>query len=90
ITVDIVESGKITGTTQDVAPNTDVVLTITGKDVDGNDVTITKTVKTDASGHYSYQLTGADVDPVSGKPLVDGSAVNVEANTTDRNGKPVG
>ncbi|MCO8049038.1 type I secretion C-terminal target domain-containing protein, partial [Acinetobacter towneri] len=30
------------------------------------------------------------VDPVSGKPLVDGSAVNVEANTTDRNGKPVG
>ncbi|MEG2885121.1 MAG: BapA prefix-like domain-containing protein, partial [Acinetobacter sp.] len=28
ITIDIVESGKITGTTQDVAPNTDVVLTI--------------------------------------------------------------
>ncbi|MEG1399837.1 MAG: VWA domain-containing protein, partial [Acinetobacter sp.] len=90
ITVDIVESGKITGTTQDVAPNTDVVLTITGKDVDGNDVTISKTVQTDANGNYDYQLTVADVDPVSGKPLVDGSAVNVEANTTDRNGKPVG
>ncbi|VXA82520.1 Type I secretion C-terminal target domain protein [Acinetobacter sp. 8I-beige] len=30
-----------------------------------------------------------DVDPVSGKPIVDGSAVNVEANTTDRNGQAV-
>ncbi|AZC01518.1 hypothetical protein DKE52_021255 (plasmid) [Acinetobacter pittii] len=31
ITVDIVETGAITGTTTDVAPGTDVVLTITGK-----------------------------------------------------------
>ena len=89
ITVDIVESGLITGTTTDVAPNTDVVLTITGKDADGNDVTIIKTVQTDANGNYTAQLEMTDVDPVSGKPIVDGSAVNVEANTTDRNGQAV-
>ncbi|AZC01519.1 hypothetical protein DKE52_021260 (plasmid) [Acinetobacter pittii] len=56
ITVDIVETGAITGTTTDVAPGTDVVLTITGKDADGNNVTISKTVTTDASGNYSSVL----------------------------------
>ncbi|WEH95395.1 BapA prefix-like domain-containing protein [Acinetobacter johnsonii] len=89
ITVDIVESGLITGTTTDVAPNTDVVLTITGKDADGNNVTIIKTVQTDANGNYTAQLETTDVDPVSGKPVVDGSAVHVESNTTDRNGQAV-
>ena len=66
------------------------MLTITGKDTDGNDVTISKTVQTDANGNYTVQLEITDVDPVSGKPIVDGSAVDVEASTTDRNGKPVG
>ncbi|MBJ9986764.1 BapA prefix-like domain-containing protein, partial [Acinetobacter sp. S40] len=60
ITVDIVETGSITGTTTDVAPGTDVVLTITGKDANGNDVTVTKTVTTDASGNYTSALTPAD------------------------------
>ncbi|AZC01517.1 hypothetical protein DKE52_021250 (plasmid) [Acinetobacter pittii] len=83
ITVDIVETGAITGTTTDVAPGTDVVLTITGKDADGNNVTISKTVTTDASGNYSSAVTVAD-------GIVDGSAVTVVANTTDRNGQGVG
>ena len=83
ITVDIVETGAITGTTTDVAPGTDVVLTITGTDANGNPVTITKTVTTDASGNYSSAVTAAD-------GIVDGSAVTVVANTTDRNGQGVG
>jgi protocatechuate 3,4-dioxygenase beta subunit len=83
ITVDIVETGAITGTTTDVAPGTDVVLTITGTDANGNPVTVTKTVTTDASGNYSSAVTAAD-------GIVDGSAVTVVANTTDRNGQGVG
>ncbi|WP_445346082.1 BapA/Bap/LapF family prefix-like domain-containing protein [Acinetobacter bohemicus] len=83
ITVDIAADGKITGTTTDVAPNTDVVLTIKGKDANGTDVEITKTVKTDALGNYSSALTSAD-------GIVDGSAVNVDATSTDRNGNLVG
>jgi hypothetical protein len=82
ITVDIVETGLITGTTTDVAPGTNVVLTITGKDANGNDVTVTKTVTTNASGNYNSTLTPAD-------GIVDGSAVTVVANTTDRNGQAV-
>ncbi|MGH1402068.1 MAG: VWA domain-containing protein, partial [Acinetobacter tandoii] len=83
ITVDIVESGVITGTTTDVAPGSNVVLTITGKDANGNNVTVTKTVTTDASGHYNSALTPAD-------GIVDGSSVTVVAKTTDRNGHAVG
>ena len=83
ITVEIVETGLITGTTTDVAPGTDVVLTITGTDANGNPVTVSKTVTTDASGNYSSAVTAAD-------GIVDGSAVTVVANTTDRNGQGVG
>ncbi|WP_158654351.1 BapA/Bap/LapF family prefix-like domain-containing protein [Acinetobacter sp. ACNIH2] len=83
ITVDIVESGVITGTTTDVAPGSNVVLTITGKDANGNPVTVNKTVTTDASGHYNSALTPAD-------GIVDGSSVTVVATTTDRNGQAVG
>ena len=83
ITVEIVETGLITGTTTDVAPGTDVVLTITGTDANGNPVTVSKTVTTDASGNYSSAVTAAD-------ELLDGSAVTVVANTTDRNGQGVG
>ena len=82
ITVDITDKGAITGGTTDVAPNTDVVLTITGKNAAGGDVTVTKTVKTDGSGNYSSALTPAD-------GIADGSAVTVVASTTDRNGKAV-
>ncbi|MEG2473944.1 beta strand repeat-containing protein, partial [Acinetobacter sp.] len=82
ITVDITDKGAITGGTTDVAPNTDVVLTITGKNAAGGDVTVTKTVKTDGSGNYSSALTPAD-------GIAEGSAVTVVASTTDRNGKAV-
>ena len=82
ITVDINETGSITGTTTDVPANSDVVLTITGKDANGNDVEITRTVQTDANGDYDYQL-------VVGDGIVDGSSVDVEAVTTDRNGNSV-
>ncbi len=83
IDIHIDNTGKITGTTTDVAPNSDVVITITGKDAAGKDVVIHKTVKTDADGNYQTELTVAD-------GIVDGSAVNVEATTTDRNGQGVG
>ncbi|MBJ9951419.1 type I secretion protein, partial [Acinetobacter bereziniae] len=83
ITVEINTAGKITGTTKDVAPNSDVVITITGKDAAGKDVVIHKTVKTDADGNYQTELTVAD-------GIVDGSSVTVEATTTDRNGQGVG
>ncbi len=82
ITVDINETGSITGTTTDVPANSDVVLTITGKDANGNDVEITRTVQTDANGNYDYQL-------VAGDGIVDGSSVDVEAVTTDRNGNSI-
>ncbi|MFW2015484.1 BapA/Bap/LapF family prefix-like domain-containing protein, partial [Acinetobacter bereziniae] len=48
IDIHIDNTGKITGTTKDVAPNSDVVISITGKDAAGKDVVIHKTVKTDA------------------------------------------
>ncbi|TNL41344.1 BapA prefix-like domain-containing protein, partial [Acinetobacter bereziniae] len=83
IDIHIDNTGKITGTTTDVAPNSDVMITITGKDAAGKDVVIHKTVKTDADGNYQTELTVAD-------GIVDGSAVNVEATTTDRNGQGVG
>ncbi|MDA0696771.1 MAG: type I secretion protein [Proteobacteria bacterium] len=85
ITVDIDDngSGAITGTTEYVATSTDVVLTIKGKDANGNDVEITRTVQTDANGDYDYQL-------VVGDGIVDGSPVNVEATTTNSKGNPVG
>ncbi|MGT2572054.1 type I secretion protein, partial [Acinetobacter ursingii] len=53
ITVDIANDGTITGTTTDVAPGSDVTVVIKGKDAAGNDVTLTKTVTTDANGNYS-------------------------------------
>ncbi|MGT2572012.1 type I secretion C-terminal target domain-containing protein, partial [Acinetobacter ursingii] len=64
-------------------PGSDVTVVIKGKDAAGNDVTLTKTVTTDANGNYSYTLTPAD-------GIVDGSAVDVSATTTDRNGQGVG
>ena len=82
ITVDLLETGVITGTTTDVAANTDVVLTITGKDANGNDVTISKTVQTDAAGHYNSTILPSD-------GIAEGSAMTVVANTTDRNGQAV-
>ncbi|AZN67303.1 hypothetical protein DX910_02275 [Acinetobacter haemolyticus] len=74
ITVDIDDAGTglISGGTTDVAPGSDVVLTITGQDANGDPVSITRTVQTDANGDYSYQL-------VVGDGIADGSSVDVEA-----------
>ncbi|MGA4853715.1 type I secretion protein, partial [Acinetobacter haemolyticus] len=85
ITVDIADdaSGLITGTTEYVTAGTDVVLTITGQDANGDPITITRSVQTDASGNYSYQLLVSD-------GIVDGSSVDVEATTTNSKGNPVG
>ncbi|MDC5430077.1 VWA domain-containing protein [Acinetobacter baumannii] len=84
ITVDIADSGTglISGTTTDVAPNSNVVLTIKGKDATGADVEITRTVQTDADGKYNYQL-------VAGDGIADGSSVDVQAVTKGLNGKDV-
>ncbi|HDT4097063.1 TPA: hypothetical protein QHQ01_005098, partial [Escherichia coli] len=84
ITVDIADSGTglISGTTVDVAANSNVVLTIKGKDATGADVEITRTVQTDADGKYSYQL-------VAGDGIADGSSVDVQAVTKGLNGKDV-
>ncbi|MGQ1623995.1 VWA domain-containing protein [Acinetobacter baumannii] len=82
ITVDLEPNGHITGTTTDVAPNTDVVLTINGYNENGEKVQIERTVKTDADGHYQYDLTAAD----GLKTPSEGSQVSVVAETSDRNG----
>ncbi|SSM84451.1 BapA/Bap/LapF family prefix-like domain-containing protein [Acinetobacter baumannii] len=84
ITVDIADSGtgQIIGTTVDVAPNSNVVLTIKGKDATGADVEIIRTVQTDADGKYNYQL-------VAGDGIADGSSVDVQAVTKGLNGKDV-
>ncbi|MGA4855042.1 hypothetical protein ACPC5U_17555, partial [Acinetobacter haemolyticus] len=84
ITVDIDDAGTglISGGTTDVAPGSDVVLTITGQDANGDPVSITRTVQTDANGDYSYQL-------VVGDGIADGSSVDVEAVTIGLNGNSV-
>ncbi|WP_335953198.1 type I secretion protein, partial [Acinetobacter higginsii] len=83
INVDINEQGLITGTTEEVAPNTAVHLVISGIDEGGNPITVNKTVQTDANGHYQYQLVPTD-------GIVDSSAVDVVATTTDISNQPVG
>ena len=77
ITVDIDDSDStnITGTTQDVAPNSKVTLEITSIDENGETLTFTKEVITDENGHYSYTLTPGQ-----------GNATNVVAKVNDRNG----
>ena len=81
ITVEVDSKGKITGTTQDVKPGEKVVITVEGFDKDGKPVSKDVEVTVKADGSYE-----ADVPA----EIADGSSVDVEANTTDRNGKPVG
>ncbi|MFA3129878.1 VWA domain-containing protein, partial [Acinetobacter pittii] len=85
ITVDIVETGAITGTTTDVAPGTDVVLTITGYDENGEEIEIERTVQTDSSGNYEYQIISTDGIATG----AEGSTVWVVANSSDNNGNNV-
>ena len=82
ITVDIVETGLITGTTTDVAPGTNVVLTITGKDSANNPVTEYVSTFVKADGTYEAKIS-------SSTKIADGSALTVDASTVDRNGENV-
>ncbi|MBJ9987007.1 VWA domain-containing protein, partial [Acinetobacter sp. S40] len=75
----------ITGTTTDVAPGTDVVLTITGYDENGEQLEIERTVQTDLNGNYQYQLTAVDGIATG----LNGSTVTVVANSIDRNGTAI-
>ena len=77
ITVNIndTDSTKIAGTTTDVAPNSKVTLEITSIDENGETLTFTEEVFTDANGEYSYTLT-----------QVEGNATGVVAKVDDRNG----
>ncbi|WP_279191238.1 Ig-like domain-containing protein [Marinobacter nauticus] len=81
VTISNVDNGAqtidLSGTTTDVAPNSEVEVTIT--DSAGNVVNTTATV--DADG--SYTLTGVDI-----ASLVDGN-LTVEATAQDRNGNAV-
>ncbi|MDC4879989.1 VWA domain-containing protein, partial [Acinetobacter baumannii] len=77
ITVDIndADSTKITGVTEDVAPNSKVTLEITSIDENGETLIFTEEVFTNADGEYSYTLTTAQ-----------GNATEVVAKVEDRNG----
>ncbi|MCU7225864.1 BapA prefix-like domain-containing protein, partial [Acinetobacter bohemicus] len=82
IDLTIGKDGSLTGVTEDVAPGTEVVITIQGVDKDGNVVTekVTTTVKPD--GSYEAKLP-------AGTTIVDGSPLIGEAVSTDRNGNEV-
>ncbi|CDM72677.1 BapA/Bap/LapF family prefix-like domain-containing protein [Acinetobacter baumannii] len=69
------DSTKITGVTEDVAPNSKVTLEITSIDENGETLTFTEEVFTNADGEYSYTLTTAQ-----------GNATEVVAKVEDRNG----
>ncbi|MBW3198859.1 hypothetical protein, partial [Marinobacter nauticus] len=71
------QTADVSGTTSDVAPNSQVNVTIT--DSAGNVVNATTTVGADGA----YTLTGVDI-----ASLVDG-ALTVEASAQDRNGNAV-
>nr|WP_306670452.1 type I secretion C-terminal target domain-containing protein [Acinetobacter sp. YH12082] len=82
IDLTIGKDGSLKGVTEDVAPGTEVVITIQGVDKDGEVVTeeVKTTVKPD--GSYEAKLP-ADTKIVEGSPLVG------EAVSTDRNGNEV-
>ena len=80
ITVKVDNKGNITGGTTDVKPGSEVKLTITGQDKDGNllvDSTVTAIVQPD--GRYTAQVPAG---------FADGD-LTVKAETEDLNGKPV-
>ncbi|MFA3130279.1 BapA prefix-like domain-containing protein, partial [Acinetobacter pittii] len=79
ITVDVENNGNITGGTTDVVPGSEVTLTITGQDKDGNPLEREVTTTVDADGNYTTEVP-AD--------FADGD-ITVKAETVDRNGNPV-
>ncbi|MBJ9955231.1 BapA prefix-like domain-containing protein, partial [Acinetobacter baumannii] len=79
ITVDVDNSGNITGGTTDVAPGSEVKLTITGQDQSGNPIEREFTATVQPDGRYTAEVP-AD--------FADGE-LTVKAETVDRNGTPV-
>ncbi|MDM1546081.1 BapA prefix-like domain-containing protein, partial [Ignatzschineria indica] len=77
ITVDVTPEGEITGTTQDVKPDSDVKLTITGQDINGDPLEKTVTVRVDENGEYRAEVP---------EEFADGE-LTVKAEAIDRNGK---
>ncbi|ONN51577.1 type I secretion protein [Acinetobacter genomosp. 33YU] len=85
ITVDVDTQGHITGGTTDVAPGSQVTLTIQGYDGNGEEIQIERIVHTDSNGNYQYALIASDGIAIG----LEGSKVTVVADTHDRNGQDI-
>ncbi|WP_284091255.1 BapA/Bap/LapF family prefix-like domain-containing protein, partial [Acinetobacter pittii] len=79
ITVDVDNTGHITGGTTDVAPGSEVILTITGQDQAGNPLEQQVTATVQADGSYTAEVPAGFAD----------GELTVEAETVDRNGTPI-
>ncbi|WP_404976514.1 hypothetical protein, partial [Acinetobacter sp. V115_6] len=79
ITVDVDNTGHITGGTTDVAPGSEVILTITGQDQSGNPLEQQVTATVQPDGSYTAEVPAGFAD----------GELTVEAETVDRNGTPL-
>ncbi|MFI8126505.1 BapA prefix-like domain-containing protein, partial [Acinetobacter sp. ABJ-A23_2] len=79
ITVDVDTQGHITGGTTDVAPGSQVTLTITGQDQAGNPLEQQVTATVNPDGSYTAEVPAG---------FADGELI-VKADAVDRNGTPV-
>ncbi|WP_336017532.1 BapA/Bap/LapF family prefix-like domain-containing protein, partial [Acinetobacter pittii] len=79
ITVDVDNQGHITGGTTDVAPGSEVILTITGQDQAGNPLEQQVTATVQPDGSYTAEVPAGFAD----------GELTVEAETVDRNGTPL-
>ncbi|MGE8685021.1 MAG: type I secretion protein [Acinetobacter sp.] len=82
IDLTIGKDGSLTGVTEDVAPGTEVVITVEGVNAAGDKVTETVKTTVKPDGSYETKLP-ADTTIVDGSPLIG------EAVSTDRNGNTV-
>ena len=79
ITVEVETDGTITGTTTDVAPGTEVIITVTGQDKDGNPIERQVMTQVDENGDYNAEVP---------EDFADGK-LTVTGETIDRNGNPL-
>ncbi|WP_430516341.1 hypothetical protein [Acinetobacter pittii] len=79
ISVDVDNQGHITGGTTDVAPGSEVILTITGQDQAGNPLEQQVTATVQPDGSYTAEVPAGFAD----------GELTVEAETVDRNGTPL-
>ncbi|EXB16592.1 hypothetical protein J535_3864, partial [Acinetobacter baumannii 1429530] len=79
ITVDVDDQGHITGGTTDVAPGSEVTLTITGQDQSGNPLEQQVKATVNPDGSYTAEVPAGFAD----------GELTVKAETVDRNGTPV-